>query len=383
MNTVECKLEDLFGDPCQYVVPSFQRPFSWSDDRHEVFLSGVLDSFSSDSPHRIFLGAIVIMPIEHSNPTLQKYLIVDGQQRLITMLALFAAIRDLTSIRYPEQALMLERTFLFNEGQAGSYRFKLLPHPKNRARFFQTLQHGVRTNPEPFPATLFFLTRLEQELDLDLRAFCAFLIRRFVAVRVEITKDENPYPIFKSLNMLESGVGPYPRGIDPRFAEDPELMAMIAGGESDNLEFKEGLTCRSTDRRHPERCGFHVARTVAAFMNSDNGGTLLLGVRDDGTIRGINREYRLIDRSKRNWDGYLLFLRNLLRSKLEADNPFQFYEIQHHVVSGREVCSIRVFPAEYPVYLDKRLYVRSGNQTLEMRGPDLVSYVKKRWPGKE
>ena len=44
------------------------------------------------------------------------------------------------------------------------------------------------------------------------------------------------------------------------------------------------------------------------------------------------------------------------------------------------MCLVRVRPSDEPVYDDKRLYVRTFNQTLEMVGPDLVAYVAKRFP---
>ena len=104
-----------------------------------------------------------------------------------------------------------------------------------------------------------------------------------------------------------------------------------------------------------------------------------MGVADDGHVSGINREYKRIDRGKANWDGYHLYLRNMLRARLMIENPFRFYTISKHVVDGKDVCSIVVRPADAPVYVDKHLYVRSGNQTLEMHGPDLVAYVATRW----
>ena len=40
---------------------------------------------------------------------------------------------------------------------------------------------------------------------------------------------------------------------------------------------------------------------------------------------------------------------------------------------------MRITPADEPVYIDKRLYVRTFNQTVEMLGPDLVDYVARRF----
>ncbi|NLE40609.1 MAG: ATP-binding protein, partial [Lentisphaerae bacterium] len=126
--------------------------------------------------------------------------------------------------------------------------------------------------------------------------------------------------------------------------------------------------------------GTAIARSVAGFMNSLSGGVLLIGVRDDGSIRGVDPDYPLVDKGKGNWDGFYLFLNNLLRMRLSAENPFLFYTIERRKAMDHDVCVVRVKPAPKPVYLDKHLFVRSGAQTIEMLGPDLVHYVATRWP---
>ena len=86
MKASDCMLADLLGHPCQYIVPSFQRAYRWDEERRTTFVDGVLDAFRRDPEHEIFLGAIAIMPIAATRTGLRKYLLVDGQQRLITML---------------------------------------------------------------------------------------------------------------------------------------------------------------------------------------------------------------------------------------------------------------------------------------------------------
>ena len=111
-----------------------------------------------------------------------------------------------------------------------------------------------------------------------------------------------------------------------------------------------------------------------------SGGALLVGVRDDGSIRGVDPDYAVVDKGKANWDGFSLFLNNLLRMRLAIENPFLFYTVERRKAMDHDVCVVRVRPAPKPVYLDKHLFVRSGCQTIEMLGPDLVHYVATRWP---
>ncbi len=381
MKASECKITDLLKDPCQYVVPSFQREYCWGEERRMVFIDGVIDAFRSDPEHEIFFGAIVIMPIAPTRTGLRKYLLIDGQQRMITMLALFAALRDAgreysTSDPLPD----IENRLFLNAGEKDSYLYKILPHPKNRAAFFQALGSGIYNGDNIFPAAESFLNRLHREKDLDLGLFYTFLLDHFMVVRIELERDENPYPIFRSLNMRDSSSSGDEINAYQHFGDDPELMAIIAGGESELLEFKEGLTTGASSDRKSDNHAKNLVRSVAAFMNNRNGGMLLLGVNDSGQLRGVNREYGQVDRGKANWDGFLLHLRNILRSRLTVDAPFRYYTISRRTVRRHDVCVITVRHASAPVYVDKRFYVRSGNQTIEMLGPDLVSYVHECWP---
>jgi predicted HTH transcriptional regulator len=163
-----------------------------------------------------------------------------------------------------------------------------------------------------------------------------------------------------------------------RLAPDPALLALIAGGESAGVEFKEAARRNPyTGKDDGQKMSDNVVKAVAGLLNR-SGGTLLIGVADDGTIKGVEVEYAIVNKSKANWDGYQLFLESLLKDKLSIANAFQYYQITPHTIEGKTVCQIRVQAATEPVYVDNRLYVRSGNQTLELQGPELVAYVNRR-----
>ena len=121
------------------------------------------------------------------------------------------------------------------------------------------------------------------------------------------------------------------------------------------------------------------ASAVAAMLNSSTGGTLLVGVEDDGAICGVEGEYGLADRGKPNWDGWQLRLANVLRTRLSPPNAILRYAIERRRAGEHDVCLVRVRPSDEPVYVDKRLYVRTFNQTVEMVGPDLVDFVARRF----
>jgi hypothetical protein len=163
-----------------------------------------------------------------------------------------------------------------------------------------------------------------------------------------------------------------------RLAPDPEVMALIAGGESERVEFKVAARRNPhTGKDDGQKLSDNVVKAVAGMMNGA-GGVVLVGVADDGTVAGVNVEYDIVNKTKPNWDSYRLFLEGILKDKLSLANAFQLYQITRHVVEGKDVCRIQVSPAGEPVYMDKKLYVRTGNQTSELQGPDLVAYVGSR-----
>ena len=61
-------------------------------------------------------------------------------------------------------------------------------------------------------------------------------------------------------------------------------------------------------------------------MNGE-GGNLFIGVCDDSNIKGINNEYKLNNPKKCNWDGYFLFLVELIERNLIVENSFQYFDI--------------------------------------------------------
>ncbi|MCF7838355.1 MAG: DUF262 domain-containing protein [Candidatus Marinimicrobia bacterium] len=382
MHASEGSLRTLLEGPVHYVAPSFQPRYTWHEDRWTPFIEGLFELLPMGNDPDFFLGAIALMPLEAVG-NLRKFLLVDGQQRLITVLALMAAMRDRARGPHPALAQELESQCLLNPGQDGSYRFKVLPHARDRGAFFAALAPDTPPAEHPFAAYRFFQDVLEQRATTigPLPRLAHLLLDQFKIVRIELDADENPYPIFRSLN-----AGDRP-GRDPgleaysRFSADPTLMALIAEGESQHLEFKVSALGGAGDESDLLRRAEKIVRAVAGFLNSTGGGTLLIGVGDDGALTGIQDEYDQADPQRANWDGYQLFLQNILRSRLGIENPFQWYRLKRHIVLGAEICRLIIQPAPAPVYVDKRLYVRTGNQTIEMRGPDLVAYVQYRWPG--
>lgn len=386
MKAVEVTLKDFFKNGVTYITPSFQRPYDWRGADVRKYLSAVQNHVSGG----FFCGSIVGMKLTNQPSLLKdepssvqkKLLLIDGNHRLITTLVCLLVVRDLLKGYHSDAVEKINNTIFFNLDSNGSPHFKYIL-PRHDRPVFEAL---VKEQKIPSKASSilraykFIFDELREVQEPMLRSYCERIFVDFSFVLLTLEEDEDPYPIFKLLSVPEQDFTQQGLREYNRFSDDPQIMALIAGGESSDVEFKERTLSSTQGNSKEPNASFSVLRTVAGFMNSRKGGILLIGVCDDGKPRGIESEYPIVDKGKSNRDGYLLYLNNVLRMRLSIENPFRFYSVELRTVQKRDVCVIKIAPATAPVYLDKHLFVRSGNQTIEMLGPDLVNYVNTRWP---
>lgn len=164
----------------------------------------------------------------------------------------------------------------------------------------------------------------------------------------------------------------------------PELLRL---GESASVEFK--ATARRnqhTGERDPAIENV-IAKTVCGFLNA-RGGTLLVGVDDDGEPIGLEPDLPLMKFP--DHDGYELFLTDLLSRSLGVPAASSVRVRFEAPDSEAEVCRIDVPSSPVPVYLtpatgkkgrtsDPEFWVRSGNGTRQLRIDELLDYHRGRW----
>jgi len=161
------------------------------------------------------------------------------------------------------------------------------------------------------------------------------------------------------------------------FGLDSELKKLLLGpGEGQRLELKE----RATDSKvKAAKISGRLLNTVAAFMNSREGGTILIGVSNARQFVGIEGEYAHVNQQRADWDGYSLWLNNVIASRLDVRAALNYYAINRARESNKDICAVHVQPAEMPVFLQGTFYVRSGSQNKPLAGHDMLAYIASRW----
>lgn len=157
---------------------------------------------------------------------------------------------------------------------------------------------------------------------------------------------------------------------------------LIKRGESKTLEFKGTLRWNlKEDRQDDKAITQAVLKTVAAFLNTE-GGDLLIGVADNGSIVGIERD-RL-----ENDDKFMRHLAQVVRNGL-GDRASTCIDPKVQVIQGKSVCVVSCQRSPEPVFLKWKgnetspegdFYVRSGPGTVELSPENAREYIRTRFP---
>lgn len=207
MKASETSFRNLLEGSKQFKVPLFQRPYSWEKGNWETLWDDLMSLYSDGVEEYHFLGPIVTLAEPGTADGISPYLLIDGQQRLITLTLLLIALRDLLKQQGSELAEELHEYYLINKFKKGDDRYKVLPTQADSSFYQQIVQ---AKEPEKRgridEAYLFFLNKLEKgesadpNTPLNLSKLKTVILERLTLVSITLNDDDNPYLIFESLN---------------------------------------------------------------------------------------------------------------------------------------------------------------------------------------
>lgn len=160
----------------------------------------------------------------------------------------------------------------------------------------------------------------------------------------------------------------------------PTVSDLLRQMETQRVEFKKSARA-SLDNDAPEKViNEGVVKTVAAFLNGV-GGTLGIGITDDGDIVGLQPD---LDFKHQDLDGYQNWLTTLLINNIGGGVVGAHVHLRFESVGSELVCLVDVTPSPSPVYAkttkgDACFYVRVNNTTRMLDGPDVPNYIDGHW----
>ena len=136
---------EIFNGNKQFLIPVYQRFYSWDTEQCKRLWDDVVEMQKKGKAGH-FVGSIVNIA-EQAMPTgVQKYMIIDGQQRMTTLSLLLIALRDY-ALKNPDDtsinARRIDNMLLKNEYESGDERYKLLLTETDR----DILMHLVEEKP--------------------------------------------------------------------------------------------------------------------------------------------------------------------------------------------------------------------------------------------
>ncbi|WP_407282327.1 DUF262 domain-containing protein [Methanolobus sp. WCC1] len=157
--------------------------------------------------------------------------------------------------------------------------------------------------------------------------------------------------------------------------EEFDIDSLIQNGESSAVEFKSTLRTNLHTGNKDPRMERVVLKTLAGFLNT-NGGSLIIGVSDDGKAVGIDAD------DFQNEDKMSLHLVNIVKSRM---GPQAMTSIHPHFedYNSSRVMVLKCDKANAPVFLNddgtERFYIRTGPSTTELPPSQTQDYIRQRY----
>jgi uncharacterized protein with ParB-like and HNH nuclease domain len=202
MQASETRLQNVIEGTVQYVVPLFQRPYSWDKKEWQILWDDIVELCEMETPRAHFIGSIVSMPTVSVPQGVAKYLLIDGQQRLTTIFMLLTLLRDTArSEGQGDLADEIQELFLVNKFKKGQQDFfKLMPTQSDRDVFKAYIETKPMENDSKIALAYDFFKRKLKQKPIDIERLKKVIISSFSIVSIVLDPHDNPYLVFESLN---------------------------------------------------------------------------------------------------------------------------------------------------------------------------------------
>ena len=213
--------QKLFAQPIRYEIPEFQRRYVWKQDEPWEPLwddvSDLIQSLMEDRSEVHFMGAVVLQPAPFATGTIERRIVVDGQQRLTTVQLLINAVQQVLADRgytvsANRLAALVDNPEAFLDNNEDNV-FKVWPTAVDRTAFRHAMSTGLSAGQQDgsriVQAHSYFKRQVGQWLDQfgdrdeQGRAASAMeeaLRTKLELVVIDLEGSDDPHMIFETLN---------------------------------------------------------------------------------------------------------------------------------------------------------------------------------------
>jgi len=196
----------------QYRIPIWQRQYTWRAEQHTQLWNDLLHQYDivvsgqlhAVAPH--FLGSFVLAPLRPSGSGVLTLQVIDGQQRLTTLMLLLCALRDAAAEQDPVIVAEFNDTYLVNRYKQDEHHYRLRPTLEDRGAFDARVERLPDSGAGDgiSEAYRFFRERLAHARDgdepIDPRVMADVVAERLAIVEINTEHGDNAHRIFQSIN---------------------------------------------------------------------------------------------------------------------------------------------------------------------------------------
>lgn len=206
MQAKQAKLLDLLKNSPQFVIPIYQRNYSWTEKECRQLWKDIVRCGESEHIPIHFIGSVVYVESGQYQVTTQSsLLVIDGQQRLTSITLLLAALAETIGDTEPFEGftqIEIQQNYLLNHLKKDERRFKLLLSETDKTTLMAFVE--MKKTPDNYSVRItenysFFKSWIESDKS-KLVTICKGLAKLMV-VDIALSRDQdNPQLIFESMN---------------------------------------------------------------------------------------------------------------------------------------------------------------------------------------
>lgn len=183
--------------PAIFIVPDYQRPYSWGLSQIEDFWNDIKE-IKEDDIH--FLGSIMLITKSHNPGNFNSLEVVDGQQRLTTISILLKAIQDKYKELNEDDVVKNINEYLYSKVLRKGERIKLELGKSDNNEFKKLINENLDEikNSNIYRYYKFFRSKLEEGTNLDNLLHKIYYQINFVIIFTD--SEKSAYRLFETLN---------------------------------------------------------------------------------------------------------------------------------------------------------------------------------------
>lgn len=209
MKASETVFQKLLDGKIQYVVPLYQRTYSWEKSQWDQLWDDLLDLYAMGTPRNHFIGSVVTQQLPATPVSVSRYLLIDGQQRMTTLFVLLSEIcrhakanqADWGSLADEIRDTCLTNVYTDSEEE----KYKLRPTQRDQRAFVEVVEGSIASEKTMIEQARDHFDGLLKRGDsnkdpFDLRKLHRCIVNHLDMVNITLESDDSPNRIFESLN---------------------------------------------------------------------------------------------------------------------------------------------------------------------------------------